>query len=697
MVIDMTESSEGGGREKTASEQLETHQRHAITRTRSESLTSRPNSNGSPGHELSRRNQRIRRACDECRGRKIKCDGKQPCTHCSSLNLDCSYNRPDKRPTRISRRELEELETRLQRARNLLYALVPGLDLDNPKLDADALGKLRLPTNKTQSRTTTSENGPNANLRRLQHINTEHDVHLETVLEATGRLDLDELGNWNYQGHGSSSAFVRRLGERFGDITDSGLGNNTTLRLRSIPQNSESPGNLEDQACDSAKDWIPLPPRDVALELTTSAFKEACAILNFIHQPSFYSIFDRLYRVGHAQYGHEERKFLPLLYATFAVGYLFLKSERAYFGYAHAVSEGCVDLLHIYLLSSLFSNRSRTKYFTAARQMLDITQCRDLWSLQAVVFMIIFLQSSATMSTCHSYVSAAMTASLQMGLHRCQPEAMNPIERETRKRIFWTIRTMETYIVAILGLPRIVTDDDVDQEMPLEVDDQYLTKQCVVSMPDGQVSMMAGVNAHTRLIQILGKIVTEVYPAKRMENEASKSTRAYIVSDAKVREVDRALQYWARSLPMHFQPGADSSKELLRIQHLLRLAFTHVQISLYKPFLHYISCSRTDTPTSNQCYAYAAACVDVGRNIIHNARQMEKHDMLNGPYWFSIYTTFCATLSLVFYVWENSGVQEALKTLKDAEYGRDVLAKLAYKSTAAGSHSETLAVSSYQL
>ncbi|KAJ6109580.1 hypothetical protein N7486_001815 [Penicillium sp. IBT 16267x] len=169
------------------------------------------------------------------------------------------------------------------------------------------------------------------------------------------------------------------------------------------------------------------------------------------------------------------------------------------------------------------------------------------------------------MSTCHSYVSAAMAASLQMGLHRCQPEAMNPVEREIRKRIFWTIRTMETYIVAILGLPMIVTDDDVDQEMPLEVDDQCLTKQCVVSMPDGQVSMIAGVNAHTRLIRILGKIVTDVYPTKRMENEASKNTRAYIVSDAKVREVERALQYWARSLPMHFQPGADSPKDLLSI------------------------------------------------------------------------------------------------------------------------------------
>ena len=72
---------------------------------------------------------------------------------------------------------------------------------------------------------------------------------------------------------------------------------------------------------------------------------------------------------------------------------------------------------------------------------------------------------------------------------------------------------------------------------------------------------------------------------------------------------------------------------------------------------------------------------------------MEKQNTVAGPYWFSIYTTFCATLALVFYVWENSDVEGALQTLKDAEYGRDVLVKLGHKSIAAARHSEVLAVS----
>jgi hypothetical protein len=33
-------------------------------------------------HPMQKR-RRVTRACDECRRKKIKCDGKQPCTHCS--------------------------------------------------------------------------------------------------------------------------------------------------------------------------------------------------------------------------------------------------------------------------------------------------------------------------------------------------------------------------------------------------------------------------------------------------------------------------------------------------------------------------------------------------------------------------------------------------------------------------------------
>jgi hypothetical protein len=203
-----------------------------------------------------------------------------------------------------------------------------------------------MPTIKAQSPMTTGVKVSDSPSQGSQNPATEQDVQLETVLDATGRLDLDESGIWRYQGHGSSSAFMRRLGERFGDVSDSGLGKDTVLRLRSMSQIFEPSRDAEEQSyADSTHDFIQLPSRELAFDLTSSALNDACSILNFIHKPTFYSMFDRMYLISPEQYGYEENKFLPLLYACLAVGYLFTNNEQANFGYAHAVSEGYVKFL----------------------------------------------------------------------------------------------------------------------------------------------------------------------------------------------------------------------------------------------------------------------------------------------------------------------------------------------------------------
>lgn len=38
--------------------------------------------------------RRVGRACDECRRKKIKCDGKQPCTHCTVYSYGAPFPRP---------------------------------------------------------------------------------------------------------------------------------------------------------------------------------------------------------------------------------------------------------------------------------------------------------------------------------------------------------------------------------------------------------------------------------------------------------------------------------------------------------------------------------------------------------------------------------------------------------------------------
>ena len=194
---------------------------------------------------------------------------------------------------------------------------------------------------------------------------------------------------------------------------------------------------------------------------------------------------------------------------------------------------------------------------------MDITECRDIPSLQAIICMIMFLQSTAKLSTCWSYVGIALHSSIRMGLHRSINGNFDPIEDQIRKRMFWLIRKMDIYVGAMVGLPTMLHDDDIDQDMPLVVDDDFITAKEILPMPPGATPLMAATNAHTNLLKILQKIVKHIYPVKHIQHAHNKR-RSYVVSHAKIREIERDLQEWMEKLPKFLRPGGDVSPELAR-------------------------------------------------------------------------------------------------------------------------------------
>jgi hypothetical protein len=197
--------------------------------------------------------------------------------------------------------------------------------------------------------------------------------------------------------------------------------------------------------------------------------------------------------------------------------------------------------------------------------MIDITDCRDITCLQTVLFMVLFLYSFAEFSTCYSYIGIALRSSIRMGLHRDLCGGFNPIERETRKRVFWTIHKMDIYVSAMLGFPVMLRSDDINQTLPIEIDDEYITEDTVLSMPPGATSLYVASNAHTRLILILADVIKHVYPIKGLDQFVQGSTNAsYKISYAKIRDIERDLADWLDTLPIYLRSGEEVAPELLR-------------------------------------------------------------------------------------------------------------------------------------
>jgi len=194
--------------------------------------------------------------------------------------------------------------------------------------------------------------------------------------------------------------------------------------------------------------------------------------------------------------------------------------------------------------------------------MLDITDCRDLTTLQAIVFMILFLQSTAKLATCYSHIGIALRACCRLGLHRNIKNNFNPIEQEERKRVFWLIRKLDAYVGALVGLPIMLSEEDVDQQLPIEVDDEYITAAGILPMPPGRFSLMSAGNAHNRLVSILQKVVKFIYPTKGIE--CTNPGEPYSISHSRIREIEKDLQKWMDDLPVELRPSEDAPSELAR-------------------------------------------------------------------------------------------------------------------------------------
>ena len=153
-----------------------------------------------------------------------------------------------------------------------------------------------------------------------------------------------------------------------------------------------------------------------------------------------------------------------------------------------------------------------------------------------------------------------------MGLHRSITANFNPVELESRKRLFWQIRKMDVYVGAMIGLPTMLSDSDIDQEMPLSIDDEFITPERIIQAPPGHIHLMTGSNAQTSLMTVLRKVIKYVYPIKNVQYMEGKP-RSYVVGHAKIREIERDLQHWMEKLPMYLRPGGEASPELARYVH----------------------------------------------------------------------------------------------------------------------------------
>lgn len=170
-----------------------------------------------------------------------------------------------------------------------------------------------------------------------QHAGSE-DPQIMSMIETIGQLELNEGGEWDFHGISSGAVFLKRMKEHFSGI----LGND--YRIPFLPRPSKSAGMFTLDSPRSSAAGSPwdasgasssvstpniydLPPQEKVRALCYYALHCATCLLRLVHIPTFYETLGRLYEKPQESWGHEEHRFLGLLYSVMALGCMYNVSE----------------------------------------------------------------------------------------------------------------------------------------------------------------------------------------------------------------------------------------------------------------------------------------------------------------------------------------------------------------------------------
>lgn len=554
--------------------------------------------------------RRVTRACDHCRLKKVKCDGRQPCIHCTVYSFSCTYNRPNVRSKAAP-------------------APLPSLPQLNAILQLMALQSKPLMYT------------VNENLAACQRVlDTLFPLLSFNVMEdGPCRLDPKRMQQAValLQQKNPNSITLQDIAEVYA--------NGVSARL-SPPSTNIHPVDLHlllTDDCIETDIKVLLPSKDVALQLIYTTWNKACVLFRFYHRPLLLEEVDLLYLLDPANYTDRQLKFLPFMYLLLACGSLFSKQPTN----QQVNNESLED--------------DGFRYFLEARKLIDISNVSDIPAIQTVVMMTIYLQCLARLSTCYLYIGIALRSALKEGLHRDlgifhSRRRLNPIEIDTRKRLFYTIYKMDIYINSLLGLPGLINEDEFDQQFPMELDDELVNRDAfLIEQQNGRLSSSACANHHTKVTMILLRIVKELYPIK-VRVKPDKPIAPQNIHDT-VTGLEAQLKSWLDNLPDELRPRdpgddkADASipERFKLANYYLHIAFLNCQISLYRPFIHYISNGDLAKNADPRSLIRGRNCIKVARLVVKLANKMIDQNLLVGTYWFSMYTIFFSIACLVYY------------------------------------------------
>jgi hypothetical protein len=598
---------------------------------------------GEGGRDAKRR--RIARACDMCRKKKIKCDGKMPkCSHCESYKTECIFTHVEKkRAPPKGAKYIEGLENRLGRMESLLRLSGLLAEDDGGRTDLGTLEK-RLAEQRAQADGSSpmlpagangsSKDGstPTMNDSRGRQTSTTSvssgpppataDMAVNWTTKKTGKevdaladqmcsLITNQCGETRYIG--SSSGFsifspkgIQWVNEKTGD---------TGFQHMIASANDDQKGGWDHWKPEVFDDLFErkvfkaLPPRQECYALLKDYFENFNCMFPLFHEPTFMHLVDKQYTLQ----PYEGSGWWASLNVALAIAHRLRVMSNV-------VSHEEDDIAWGYLKNAM-----------AVMPELTLRNT-DLFSVQALLGMALFLQGTPNPQPSFSLVAAAIRLAHSIGLHkRGSGFNLNEVENEQRKRVFWIAYCLDKDICLRSGRPPAQDDDDMNVELPSEDPPDNVGNIPLAQEADGRRTMNL-FRLMCRFAEIQSRVYKQLYSVR-----ASRQTDGQLLNT--IGDLDAQLEAWKDSIPLDFRPEHEikaAHTPLIFHVVVLHFAYYNCLTTIHRMSVHhgYWTSRLSDyalqglnaRPLNPRVFMSAALCVNAARTSIGLIRYTPQGD-----------------------------------------------------------------------
>ncbi|WRT65459.1 uncharacterized protein IL334_002402 [Kwoniella shivajii] len=222
------------------------------------------------------------------------------------------------------------------------------------------------------------------------------------------------------------------------------------------------------------------------------------------------------------------------------------------------------------------------QYFELFKRLRDLPSADrpTLYSIQAAFLAAIYAFGLGNLSKAFALQAESITLCLDGGLHRSVDgyDHFDAVEKETRKRTFWSIYSWDKQSAALFGRPPIIHLRDCDVTEPLIVDDENLTAEGIKDESIDSQSRMCAFVATIRLHVILEGVIDSAtrpssFPTSPFLAKAAATISRRSPQNESLQDELALLDEWTKILPKywHYDSETAASRDPIRITQAERL------------------------------------------------------------------------------------------------------------------------------